>query len=90
MVQLLQISLSLGVQSCPTLCDPMDLSGSSVHGIFLAGILEWVPFPSLGDLPNPGIKSVSPVSPALQENSLSTEPSGKQFVQCMAKATTKL
>ena len=31
-------------QLCPTLCDPMDLSlpGSSVHGIFLIRILEWV------------------------------------------------
>ena len=31
-------------QSCPTLCDPMDCSlpGSSVHGIFQAGVLEWV------------------------------------------------
>ena len=30
-------------QSCPTLCDPMDgsLSGSAVHGIFQARILEW-------------------------------------------------
>ena len=30
--------------SCPTLCDPMDCSpqGSSVHGILLARILEWV------------------------------------------------
>ena len=32
------------VQSCPTLCDPMDrsLPGSSVHGILHARILEWV------------------------------------------------
>ena len=31
-------------QLCPTLCDPMDcsLSGSSVHGILQARILEWV------------------------------------------------
>ena len=31
------------VQSCPTLCDPMDCSppGSSVHGIFQARALEW-------------------------------------------------
>ena len=31
-------------QSCPTLCDPMDYSpsGSSVHGILQARILEWV------------------------------------------------
>ena len=29
--------------ACPTLCDPMDwsLSGSSVHGILQARILEW-------------------------------------------------
>ena len=32
------------VQSCPTLCDPVDSSppGSSVHGILQARILEWV------------------------------------------------
>ena len=31
-------------QSCLTLCDPMDcsLSGSSVHGIFQARLLEWI------------------------------------------------
>ena len=34
---------------------------------------EWsgLPFPPPGDLPDPGIKPASPVSPALQENSLS-------------------
>ena len=38
----------LVTQSCPTLCNPMDCSqpGSSVHGIFQARILEWVPMPS--------------------------------------------
>ena len=32
------------LQLCPTLCNPMDYSpsGSSVHGILLARILEWV------------------------------------------------
>ena len=32
------------IQSCPTLSDPMDysLSGSSIHEIFQARILEWV------------------------------------------------
>ena len=35
-------------QSCATLHDPMDCSapGSSIHGIFQARVLEWVPFPS--------------------------------------------
>ena len=34
------------MQLCPTLCNPMDCdpSGSSVHGIFQARILEWVAF----------------------------------------------
>ena len=32
------------LQSCPTLCDPMDGSppGSPVHGILQARVLEWV------------------------------------------------
>ena len=36
-------SVSEVVQSCPTLGDPMDCSppGSSVHGIFQTGVLEW-------------------------------------------------
>ena len=35
------------LQSCPTLCDPMDCRppGSSVHGILQARILEWVVMP---------------------------------------------
>ena len=34
-------------QSCPTLRDPVDCSppGSSVHGIFQARVLGWVPLP---------------------------------------------
>ena len=36
--------LKVKVKSCPTLCDPVDCSpsGSSVHGILQARILEWV------------------------------------------------
>ena len=32
------------LQSCPTLCNPMDCSlpGSSIHGIFQERVLEWV------------------------------------------------
>ena len=36
-----------------------------------------LPFPSPGDLPNPGIK---PKSPALQVDSLPAEPQGKLFL----------
>ena len=35
-----------------------------------------LPFPPPGDLPDPGIKPISPVSPALQADSLPTEPPG--------------
>ena len=36
------------IQSCSTLCDPMDCSppSSSVHGILQARILQWVAMPS--------------------------------------------
>ena len=39
------------LQSCPTLCDPMDCSlpGSSDHGIFHAGVLEWVAIAFFGN-----------------------------------------
>ena len=42
-------------------CNPMDCSppGSSVHEILQARILEWVVFPSPGDLTNPGIESAT-------------------------------
>ena len=43
---------------CPALCGPVDCSppGCSVHGIFQARILEWLPFPTPEDHSNPGIK----------------------------------
>ena len=55
------------VQSCPTLCDPMDYI---VHGILQARILEWVAFPFSGDLPNPGIKPRSPIFMAKKKKNL--------------------
>ena len=69
----------LVAQLCPTLCLPMDYSlpGSSVHGVLQARILEWLPFPSPGDLLNPGIKPVSLASPALAGGFFTTEPPGK-------------
>ena len=51
------------VQSCPTLCDPMDYTG---HGILQARILEWVAFSFRGS-PNPELE---PRSPTLQADSL--------------------
>ena len=63
-------------QSCPILCDSMECSlpGSSVHGILQARILEQVAIHFSGDLPDPGIESVSC---ALQADSLPSEPPEK-------------
>ena len=49
------------------LCDPMDCSppGSSVQGLFRQGYQSGLPYPPPGDLPDLGIKLVSPASPAL-------------------------
>ena len=58
-------------------CNP---PGSSVHGILQAIILEWVAMPPLGDLPGPGIE---PGSPALQADSLPSEPPGISVCVCV-------
>jgi len=57
----------------------MDCSppGSSVPRIFQAKILEWLPFPSPGDLPDPGIEPTSSVVPALARRFFTTKPLGK-------------
>ena len=57
-------------------CDPMDCSppDSSGHGIPQARILEWLPFPPLGDLPDPEIEPASPVASALAGGFFIAEP----------------
>ena len=59
------------LQSCPTLCDPMDcgLPGSSVHGDSPAGILESC-YALKGNLPDPGIECVTLMFPALSRQVL--------------------
>ena len=68
------------LQSCPTLCNPMDCSppNSSVHGIFHARTLEWVAMPS-----SRGIFPIQVLNPHLlcrlhwQMDSLPIVPPGK-------------
>ena len=61
----------------PTLCNPMDhsLAGSSVHGILQVRILEWLPCPSPGDLPNSGMELTIVTSSALAGGFLTTRAS---------------
>ena len=82
LVRFLLLSESEVPQSCPTLCDPVDCSlpGSSAYqaplsmGFSRQEYWSGLPFPSPGDLPNPGLK---PGSPALQADALTSEPPGK-------------
>ena len=62
-------SVAQSLQSCPTLCDPIDCSlpGSSVHVILWASVLDWVAMPSSSRESSQGIE---PGSPALQADSL--------------------
>ena len=64
-------------QPCPTRCNPMDCSlpGFSVHGVFHAGILEWVVI-STSDLPNPRIGPASLAYPPLEGGFFTTAPPG--------------
>ena len=76
------------LQYQPTLRDPMNCSlpGSSVLGILQARLLEWVTIPFLRGSSHPGFK---PRSPALQADSLPSEPSVKGRWYLKADKETK-
>ena len=66
------------LQSCLTLCDPMDCSppGSSVHGILQARILEWVAISSSRGHGSSQPKEWTPIS-CTAGRFFTTEPLGK-------------
>ena len=61
---------------CPTLATPWTVARQAPLSMEFSRQEYWsgLPFPSPGDLPNPGIE---PGSPALQADALSSEPPGK-------------
>ena len=71
-------TICLVAQLYLTLCGLMICSppASCVHGIFQARIR--LPFPTLGDLPDPGIEPTSLGSPALVGRFFTTTPTRKQ------------
>ena len=85
------VLLVLSRSHCLTLCDSKNfgLPGSSVHGIFQQECWSGLPIPSPGDLPDPGIKPASPVSPVLQVDSLPSEPLGKPIPSVKGLNRTK-
>ena len=63
-------------QSCPTLYDPWTVAHQAPPSMGFSRQEYWsgLPFPSPGDLPDPGIE---PRSPALQADALTSAPPGK-------------
>ena len=61
-------------QLCLTVYEPTDcnLSGSSVHGIVQARILEWVAISYSRDLPDPVVEPASLASPLLASELFTT------------------
>ena len=76
-------------QSCPTLCDPMDYSlayqAPPSMGFSRQEYWSGLPFPSLGDLPNPGIE---PGSPTFQADALTSEPPETPLLRTVYKYRT--
>ena len=70
-------------KSCPTPVTPWTIPFQVPLSMGFSRQEYWsgLPFPSPGDLPNPGIK---PGSHALQESSLPTELQGKPFSRLLA------
>ena len=70
------------VKSCPTLETPWTVACQAPPSMGFSRQEYWsgLPFPSPGDLPDPGIE---PGSPALQADSLPTELRGKPIALTM-------
>ena len=73
---------------CPTLATPWTVALQAPLSVKFSRHEYWsgLPFPSPGDLPDPGIR---PGSPALQADSLPTEPTGKPTVLCNSSVKEK-
>ena len=66
------------LQSCPPLCKPMTIAHNASRSTGFSRHEYWsgLPFPSPGDLPDPGIE---PRSPSLEADALTSEPPGKMI-----------
>ena len=76
------------LQSCLTLCDPMDIACQVPQSMRFSRQEYWrgFPCPPPGDLPNTGTEPESPVAPALQADSL---PLSHQGSPCVYICTCK-
>ena len=79
----LNLQLTGNVHACSIMSDSFETPWTVAHKAPLSVEFprqeDWsgLPFPTPGDLPNPGIEPASPVSPALAGGFFTTEPCGK-------------
>ena len=80
--------LCLGARSCPTLATPQTAAHQASLSMGFSRQEDWsgLPCPPPGDLPNPGIKLRSP---ALQVDSLPSEPPGMPINNVRLKENSK-
>ena len=73
----------LVTQSCPALHDPWTVARQAPLFLWFCRqeYRNWLPFPTAGDLPDPGVELGSP---ALQADSLRSEPSRKLNIIVLA------
>ena len=71
------------LQSCLTLCDPMDCSPPGSMEFSKPEFRGGLPFPSRGDLPHPGIEAVSLLSPELASGFLPLGPLGSPCIHTL-------
>ena len=77
-------------QSCPTLCDPWTVAHQAPPSMGFSRQEYWsgLPFPSPGDLPNPGIE---PRSPTLQADALISIPQTPcKYLLCILRLRDKI
>ena len=68
------------VQSCPTLCDPVAWQAPLFMVFARQEYWSGLSYPPSEDRPNPGIKPLSPASPALASRYFPTAPPGKPIL----------
>ena len=75
------------LQSCPTLCDPMDCSPPWNFPGKNTGV--GLPYPTPGDLPDPGVELNTPSSPVPAGGFFTTAPPGKPICLQMRNGKSK-
>ena len=76
------VNVCVWAQSCLTLCDPWTVACQAPLSMEFSRQEYWsgLPFPTPGDIPNPGIEPEFPASPELAGGFFTTVPPGKTFL----------